>query len=525
MKKSIKINLGGMVIHVDDDAYELLRSYLDQVQARFRQVPGESEILNDIETRMAELFQEKLVPGKEVINLEDAREVIAVMGKPEEIGEAGEEESEPYVAPPYRFRGRRIYRDPSNQRIAGVCSGLAAYFRVDPLLVRILFVVFTLIYGAGILVYLVLWIGIPEARTAAEKLEMYGEPINVENIERQVRSEYGYDPESGDAFRHPPERRHGTVIGRVLSAFGRLVLVFFKIIGFIIAFSLIVAGIAILGAIIGLAVTGRAWFIHSDWGINNLGISDAVGFFVSPTVASVMVIGLILLVAIPVIGLIYGVVKAIFRFKVRDRVGAISLTGIWVITFIVLLILGATEGVRYSAEGRDTSVNELTLPRDGRIVIETDPVSDQYQNNVTVFDSHSRFWIARSGDSVSLQIRPTVRIEYSMDSVARIRIRKTARGVNYMEARRFAESTPYHTTFQDSILYLDPVLQLNRHDRFHAQEIDVTIELPAGTRIYLDKDLKYMLYAVENTEDTWSADLAGKEWVMTRDGLAARSNN
>ena len=81
MKKSIKINLGGLVLHVDDDAYDLLRNYLDQLQMRFTQVPGESEILNDIETRMAELFQEKLVPGKEVINLSDVREVIAVMGR------------------------------------------------------------------------------------------------------------------------------------------------------------------------------------------------------------------------------------------------------------------------------------------------------------------------------------------------------------------------------------------------------------------------------------------------------------
>jgi len=522
MKKSIKINLGGLVLHVDDDAYDLLRNYLDQIQLRFSQVPGESEILNDIETRMAELFQEKLVPGKEVINLADATEVIGIMGKPEEIGDTGDEDAPPTVTPLYhdRGRGRRMYRDSSNRRVAGVCSGLAAYFKVDPILIRVLFIVFTIAYGAGILIYLVLWAGVPEAVTAAEKLEMYGEQVNVENIERQVRQEYGYDPDVPGQQQIPVRRpSHETLIGRFMRFIGTMIMFFVKAIGFIIAFSFIVAGIAILGAIIGLAISGKAWFIHSDWNLNNIGFGDAVGFFVSPTVATIAVIGLILLVAIPLLGLIYGVVKAIFRFKSRDRVGALSLSGLWVITLIVLIALAINEGVQYSEMDRSTEDKELTVPVNKKLIIKSTDFPDDYSSYRSEFNYRSEFWISRQNDSVALQIRPSIRIEYSEDSIAGVSIRKTARGSSYRDARRYADEINYSFTQQDSTVVFNPVYSITQRNRFHAQEVDVTIDLPAGTVVYLDKSLKDLLHEVRNSEDTWSENLIGDEWIMTPDGL------
>jgi phage shock protein PspC (stress-responsive transcriptional regulator) len=520
MKKSIKINLGGLVLHVDDDAYELLRKYLDQLQLRFSDVPGKAEILNDIETRMAELFQEKLVPGKEVISLEDAQEIIAVMGEPEEISDAGEPEAEPQAPPVYRSRGRRIYRDTSNQRIAGVCSGLAAHFKIDPVLVRILFIVFTLAYGAGVLIYLVLWIGIPEAVTAAEKLEMYGEPVNVYNIERQVRQEYPNDPGSPD-YNDPAARKgsRSTPIGRIVGAFAKLFLVFFKIIGFIIAFSFIIAGIAILGSMIGLAVSGKAWFVNSDWNLHNIGLNEAVSFFISPTAATITIIGLILLVAIPVAGLIYGVIKLIFNFKASNRVSVFSLSGIWVVILIVLIVIGINEGVQYTTQGRTTIENPLTIPASKKLIVKALPYPEQLSDEIAEFDFHNEFWITRQNDSVNLLIRPTVRIEYTADSTASYRIRKTARGPNYGEAKEYAEEIAYSLSQQDSLILLDPMYRLSERSRFHAQEVDVTISLPSGTIIYLDKSLRRLLYAIENTEDTWSDNLIGDEWIMTPEGL------
>jgi hypothetical protein len=360
---------------------------------------------------------------------------------------------------------------------------------------------------------------VPEARTAAEKLEMYGEPVNVYNIERQVRQEYPYDPAAPDLQQQTRRPSQGTFIGRMVRLFGRLVLLFFKIIGFIIAFSFIIAGIAILGSMIGLAVSGKAWFINSDWNLNGIGLNEAVSFFVSPLAATIGVIGLILLVAIPLFGLIYGVVKVIFNFKARDKVGALSLSGIWVITLVVLIVIGISEGVRYSQQGRTTVEKALVIPQNKKLIIKTLPYPTEISGDQAEYNFHSEFWIARQNDSVNLLIRPTVRIEYCQDSATGIRIRKTARGASFRDARGYAGEISYFCNQQDSVLVLDPVYRITQSNRFHAQEVDVTISLPTGTIVYLDNSLKYLLSNVRNSEDTWSADLVGEEWIMTPDGL------
>ncbi len=186
MKKTITINLGGMVFHIDEDAYRLLEQYLRSVEVHYSGDPSAPEILEDIETRMAELFSEKTGTRKEVIILADAEEVIRIMGHPENFIE---EDPAPSHQQAGRSRYRRIYRDPDNNILGGVCSGLGAYFNIDPLLFRLVFIGITLLGGAGILLYLILWIIVPEAKTTAQKLEMRGEPVNVSNIGKKVKED------------------------------------------------------------------------------------------------------------------------------------------------------------------------------------------------------------------------------------------------------------------------------------------------------------------------------------------------
>jgi len=514
MKKTIKINLGGVVFHIDEDAYDLLRNYLDQLDARFNAAPGGSEILADIETRMAELFQARITTEKEVLTLNDATEIIDIMGEPEEIeGEIPEEEPVSFTREPGR-RGRRMYRDPDNQVIGGVCSGLGAYLNIDPVFVRILFVVFTLAYGAGLLIYFLLWAVIPEARTAAEKLEMYGEEVNVFNIEKKVRQEYRRSDVTGTA---PGVRRRGNVIGRMVRALGTVILVFFKVIGFIILGSFAIAGIAMLASLIAIAVGGQAWFINADWNEGMFRLRDLVDFFVSPVGGTLAFIALLLLVAIPVLGLIYALVKMIFRFKAPDRAIGMSSFGVWVIALIVLLVIGINEGMRYSNRGQVEEESALVIPAGKTLLIKSDPAPD-YRDDDT-FDYHGEFRVSRINDSVNILIRPNLRIEYSRDSVPEIRIKKTAHGPNYNQAKKFADEIEYSYQVSDTVLAIEPSYRLSQKSRFHAQELQVIVRLPEGTRVYLDKNLEHLLYAVDNTEDYWSGQLAGDEYIMTPDGL------
>lgn len=186
MKLTVNINLGGYAFNVDEDAYERLRQYLKTIEKEFSGETSSAEIISDIEGRVAELFKMRLNTYKQVINMKDIEEVMDTLGSPELISGSEPAGSEPRTA----SSSRRIYRDPDGRIFGGVCSGLAAYLNMDALVMRIIFAILILAGGFGILIYLLLWIVLPEARTTAQKLEMRGDPVNIENIKESVKREF-----------------------------------------------------------------------------------------------------------------------------------------------------------------------------------------------------------------------------------------------------------------------------------------------------------------------------------------------
>jgi len=190
MKQTYSVNIGGMSFNIDNDAYMTLKTYLDQIEAHFADEEGGKEIMDDIEARISELFQERIKGPKQVIDLNDVKEVMKILGDPDEIGETenGESSHRKEKFGPSGYR--RIYRDPDNRILGGVCSGMGAYWQIDPLVFRLLFVLAFMVFGVGLVLYLILWIVIPEAKTAAQKLEMKGEPVNISNIGKTVKEEF-----------------------------------------------------------------------------------------------------------------------------------------------------------------------------------------------------------------------------------------------------------------------------------------------------------------------------------------------
>ena len=189
MKKTFSVNLGNRVFNIDDDAYMKLKAYLDRIESYFSDEKEREDIINDIELRISELFSERMGLNKQVITLQDVEEVIVIMGDPKEISGAEEQSHESRGYSERRSGPRRMYRDPDDRMIGGVCSGLGAYLGIDPVIVRILFILF-LIFGIGFLVYIILWIVVPEAKTTAQKLEMRGDPVNASNIGNFVKDEF-----------------------------------------------------------------------------------------------------------------------------------------------------------------------------------------------------------------------------------------------------------------------------------------------------------------------------------------------
>ncbi|MDD5290756.1 MAG: DUF2807 domain-containing protein [Patescibacteria group bacterium] len=202
MEKTISITLNGLIFNIEEEAYAKLDNYLESIRAHYGKDESR-EILLDIESSIAEKFLSKTKNAKKVITENDVEDIIKVMGTVEEFdgeetpgagtGEAKKEEDKTFSL------GKRLYRNPDDVVIAGVCSGIASYFGVDPVLVRIIFVVLVFLSGFGILAYIICWIVMPEAKTNSQKLEMQGEPVNIKKLEETIKEKAKVAKEEGRA--------------------------------------------------------------------------------------------------------------------------------------------------------------------------------------------------------------------------------------------------------------------------------------------------------------------------------------
>ena len=200
MNKVFNINLGGYPFTIDEDAYTHLNHYLDTIHAHFSASEGYDDITSDIEARMAELFQDQS-SGRPIVTLKVVKNAISIMGTPEDFGAEPLEEAsyaaydEPVGSTKSKWRskfktGKRLFRNPDDEVVGGVASGIAAYFGIqDPLWIRIAFILTTISGGFAIPVYLVLWTILPKAESSSDRLSMKGEPINIENIAKTVEDE------------------------------------------------------------------------------------------------------------------------------------------------------------------------------------------------------------------------------------------------------------------------------------------------------------------------------------------------
>jgi phage shock protein PspC (stress-responsive transcriptional regulator) len=194
MNKTINVNLGGYAFIIDEDAFETANLYLSTLSRHFGGSGSAAEIMQDIESRMGELIN-RSKGTRTIVSKVDVVDAIAVLGTPEELKDMDFTEpvkEKKATRETYAIKtGKRLYRDGDDKILGGVCSGLAAYFGIqDAVWIRIIFVLLALAGGASFVVYVVLWAIVPTAKTVSERLEMMGEPTNVNNIARMVKEEF-----------------------------------------------------------------------------------------------------------------------------------------------------------------------------------------------------------------------------------------------------------------------------------------------------------------------------------------------
>ena len=510
MKKTFTINISGTVFHIDDDAYERLNNYISQINRHFGSDTEAREIVEDIESRISELFQERVKDGNEVISTEHVDEIIRIMGMPEAFDDAKEGEEPPIkMAHPIH---RKLYRDPDERVLGGVCSGLGAYFNYDPVIIRLIFVLLVFL-GAGfsLIIYLILWIVVPKASNSAQRLEMRGEEVNINNISKNIKEEIQDVKENYEKFRTNSRGRDridhaGNIFG---SAFGAIIKIFAVIIGI----ALVFAGIsAIIALVTSLFITNE--FI----GISPIGhgIPHYLDLFVSGNTLFWFWIGLGLTIGIPLIMLAYLGTKLIFRFKSRN--GAVGLTalGLWLIGLVLLIFMLVRGFSDFKSGSTSTKLEQLTTKSDTLYLkLGADEFSDYLDSNLN-FD---RLRIASINGKQFLLNQPVLDIVKSETNNFSLVIKTKARGHNLDKAQNNAREINYKFTMQDSLITFQPWYMLPEKAVWRNKQVEITLRVPENKTIYLSQDLIKIIHDIKNTSDTWDGDMGGKYWTMKPEGL------
>lgn len=350
MKKTLTINLNDTVYHIDEDAYSLLKKYLNNIRYYFRNEKGVEEIMRDIETRISELFSEESSTLLNVVTKKRVEEVISQLGEPEEI--AGDEyvvDNVTMNTEEYHRKKRKLYRDPDDKMIGGVISGLASYLGVDTTTLRLLTVLclifnclLTVLYltfslNTLVIVYLVCWLIIPEAKTAEEKLNMRGEDINLHNIGKTVTESFNKAQENINTFVRSKDTRtkFQRFIDGLVQFFGVLLkvglIILFLCFGVPTLFALfLLLLILVIAGLTALFGGGVAFFSLFPSLANPFFLEQSTPLFMS-SISGLIVLGL------PVFAILYVLFQHLFQWKNMNSSIKITLIVLWIIALVCFI--------------------------------------------------------------------------------------------------------------------------------------------------------------------------------------------
>ena len=529
MNKTININLGGFFFHIDEIAYQKLRTYLASISKSLSDdVHGKNEIIADIEARISELLSEKITDSRQVVSEIDIEDIIVIMGQPEDYAEAEEMYSDAsYSYSRNKASGKKLFRDGDDKFLGGVASGVAHYFNIDTIWIRLLFLITTLAgVGIGILIYIILWILLPEAKTTAEKLQMEGEPVNIDNIEKKIREEFTnvseklkdgaseFSEKINQTFSAKTKKNNG--LQDFLNAIGKIILILVKIIGkFIGVIFVFIGAAAILSLIIGGFSVGSLEFLNIDGGF--IGYPD---FFYDATLPRwLLSISLIILIGIPfLVLLVIGLRILSSSIKQFSKAASITLLGIWFIALLAILFTGIEFGASHANYGKFVEKNTLNIIKNDTLVLKIqNDDAIYYQHNLRRTSERHQVII----DNKQLMYTNDIRLDVkkSTSGSAYIVIQKESYGRNSIKARQNAEKIQYKYTVQDNQLILDAFFLSDLKNIFKEEEIEITLFIPETSTIYFDNSIKDFLSDVENETDIYDKEMVNHHFIMTSTAL------
>ena len=584
MKKVININFQGRVIPIEETAYDMLKQYVDSLRRFFATEEGKDEIINDIEGRIAELFGESLKKGSTCITDEEVNNVIKSMGRPEDF-EAEENNVKSQLADEnfnqdkqrkydnQSTGSKRLYRDENHKLLGGVCSGIGNYFGIDPIIVRILFVLFfgvtffayfilwiavpgssSVVIGSqrkrlfrdpdtkmiagvcsglaqyfavqvwvprilflipfisfvfrwsnggfwdfphflsfsfspgSIVVYIILWLVIPEAKSTADKLEMKGEKVDLNNIKSTIQSDLEGFKERAQTFGNEVKER-AQAVGENLSSAGRRA-----------GSEAVAAGRrsgAGLGHVLGVIIKIFAYFILGcilfsivvalfAVGVVLTGLLPAYSYVLDDGFQKFLAWGsLIFFIWVPVIAIVTWIIRRIAGKKSSSNIIRLTFLAFWIVGIIcfVNLLVSVSNDFRYRNNPTEQAIN-LVNPGLNKLEIRSTSMGKYYNNSWLHFEPFASF----DDDTVYVKnIR--LRITTSTTDSFQLYLVKMANGDSKATASKLANRINFNIIQRDSVLLLEKGIAITKEDKFRNQQAIVTVAVPVGKRIFINENV------------------------------------
>ena len=635
MKKVININFQGRVIPIEESAYDILKQYVESLRRYFASEEGRDEIINDIEGRIAELFGETLKKGNTCITDDDVNAIIASIGRPEDFeGEEDHVKSQlgGDANAQQQFAGsqfssatsNKLYRNENGKVIAGVCKGIADYFNVDPIIIRILFVIFAFGFGFGFITYLVLWVAVPstaskvigsskkrllrdpddkilggvcrglsyyfginvwiprllflvpffsfifrwshwgmfdfphflslsfspgatliyiilwlvlpEAKTASDKLEMKGEKVDINSIKNTISEEIKsfqdripkiaedvkenapkMAQEFSDFTREKAKSFSAEVSGvarKTGSSLGDIIALIAKIFAY---FILAVVLFSVVASLFGIGVVFT-------------GLLPLKSYLITDGAENMYVWGtLILFIWVPVIGIITWIIRRVAKMRSNSHAIRYGFLALWLLGLFCFigLIVSLKNDFKYHNYPAEQNV-VLSNPAINKLELRALPSTKYYGAGRWL---HFEPFADIDEDTVNFN-NVEVRIVKSATDSFQVSLLKLTNGNSKQQAEQLASKINYKIVQRDSTLLLDKGISITPAEKFRNQRVYITVAVPVGKRIKIADNINgwennvHVDFGWDMNEWEWKRDNGSEtydlsrnvEYIMTKNG-------
>lgn len=504
MNKTITINLGGQIFHVEESVYTTLLEYLDSLKNYFKSDPDGNEIISDIEYRLAELFIEEQEDRTSAVSKEQVEAAIRTMGTVSDFQDATESEEHTTLLPSTPITNestseanKKLLRDPDDRVLSGVSSGLGHYFGINALWVRIAFLLMFFMTGIGLIPYIILWIIMPKAVSSSDKLAMKGKPVNLNTLRENVKSEI--ENNSGSAV---------DFVNQLLQYTGRALTAFLKIMAILLGFVFLIAGIA---AIVGLGYLalyegGIPFRLDSFFGLNRF-------WYI------VMRIAIFIAIAIPVILFTVLFLRLLFnRNFLTDKRYVYTLGMVWLLSALIIVGAGMKLKSEFRNEGLTAESFDLQETSDTLTVkLPGGKIKNAYHWSVRVDKSEGVFKMKNDSlfiADVALDVVSADIPEYRVDII------KSAKGKTVKDAEVLSYESNYYWEQIGNELIISDAFNIPSKSKWRNQSIRVVLNVPYGRVVKLDRSTRKIIDDIKNIQNIYDNEMAGKSWTSTEAGLS-----